>query len=364
MEPALLPPVRFFLGPGADPDTTYPWGGILHPSGQERAYQAISRWEDYAPTPLRSLDGLARRVGVERLWYKDEAERMGLGSCKALGGVYGVQRTLEGRPAGSATVAAASAGNHGRAVALGAARLGGRAVIFLPASAPPDRADRIRALGAEVREVAGSYDEAVQEAAACAREQGWLVVADTVSPGAGNTPIYVMEGYSVLAREVLEQLPPGILPSHVFLQAGVGGLAAAVAAQFWTALGAARPMVVVVQPAEADGLVESARRGYLAPSLGSLVTTMDCLACRLPSEPAWRILQGEARAFLAVSDALAEHAVGLLAYGMEGDPPVRTRPSGAAGLAGLLAALAEPALRESLRLGPASRVLLFGTEGP
>ncbi len=362
MEPSLRP-VRSFLSRSADPARPYPWGGILHPSGHERAYRTISRWQDYAPTPLVPLNGLAHHLGLGKVWFKHEGERLGAGSCKALGGVYGVQRAVEGR-GGCPTVAAASVGNHGRAVALGAARLGCRAVIFLPASAPPERKDRIRALGAELREVAGSYDQAVEEAAACAREQGWVVVADTVSPGAGNTPIYVMEGYTVLAREVLDQMPPGFLATHVFLQAGVGGLAAAVAAFFWAALGPARPLLVVVEPAEADGLLESARRNTLTPSRGSLATAMDCLACRLPSEPAWKILQGEARAFLAVSDAAAEAAVGLLASGVGGDPPIRTRPSGAAGLAGLLAALADPDLRQALGLGPASRVLLVGTEGP
>jgi len=335
---------------------------------------------------MRSLPGLARRIGIETLWYKDEGKRLGLGSFKALGGAYGVFRALQdlveremgevegglGLPSdpqirellSQVTVTCASAGNHGQAVARGAEMFGCRAVIFLPARTSPPRIQAIEALGARTEMVEGSYDEAVATAAREARRNGWILVADTSSPGQEGVPIPIMEGYATLAREILDQLADHPLPTHVFLQAGVGGLAAAVSGYLWERLGAHRPRIVVVEPAEADGLLESALLGRPSASAGSLETTMDCLACRAVSLPAWVILRDAADAFLTISDPAAEEMVQILSRGMGGDQPIRTQPSGAAGLAGLVAASFEPGLAIPLSLGKESRVVVIGTEGP
>jgi diaminopropionate ammonia-lyase len=222
----------------------------------------------------------------------------------------------------------------------------------------------IEELGASVEMVSGSYDDAVARADARARECGWVVVSDTAYPGYEEIPRQIMQGYTVMVREALEQLPAGSIPTHAFAQAGVGGLAAAVTGHLWESLGRRRPWTVVVEPAEADGLLESALRGRPTPSRGSLVTSLDCLACRNVSTQAWVILESGADAFLTISDRAAEETVGLLAYGLDGDPPVRSRPSGVAGLAGLIAALFEPSLSTPLDLTRDSRVLIFGSEGP
>ncbi len=358
-------PVRFLLNPLADRALAYgkAQAEVLNAEAHARAFREISSWQGYAATPLLSLAGLAGRLGVASLWYKDEGPRFGLGSFKALGGAYGVLRALEGRT-GQATVTCASAGNHGRGVAWGAARFGCLAVIFLPRGTHAARVRAIRELGARVEEVAGSYDDAVERAAARAGEEGWVVVSDTAYPGYEVIPRHIMQGYTVMVREALEQLPGGTLPTHVFLQAGVGGLAAAVTAHLWETLGPRRPRVVVVEPAEADCLLESALRGHPTPSRGSLATAMDCLACRNVSSLAWRILERGADAFLTLSDQAAEQTVELLASGTAGDPPVLSRPSGVAGLAGLVAARFEPSLSSPLALAQDSRVLIFGSEGP
>jgi diaminopropionate ammonia-lyase len=381
-------PVRFFLNPRANPGLSYgtEQREVLREATHDEAFLEVSSWESYAPTPLRSLDGLAGKLGIASLLYKDEGTRLGLGSFKALGGIYGVFRVVQGfleektgeaamgsadlargglsRILSTLTVTCASAGNHGRAVARGAQMFGCRSVIFLPASTSRHRRAAIERLEARTVPVEGAFDDAVAQAAAEASREGWRVVADTTYPGYEEVPRSIMQGYSILAREVLEQLAGGPPPTHVFLQAGVGGLAAAVTGYFWERLGRERPKVVVVEPAEADGLLESALHDRPTPSCGSLRTSLECLACRRVSGPAWSILRTGADAFLTLDDHAAEETVELLARGPCGDPPIRTQTSGAAGLAGLTAATFEPALSEPLGLGADSRVLVIGSEGP
>ena len=381
-------PVRHLLNSRAEP--SLPFGpaqrAILNQSAHEDAFRVISGLPGYAPTPMYQLKGLARRLGIGTLWYKDEGTRLGLGSFKALGGIYGVFRVLQGllkRETGieglipghlpdgpisdvvsKTTVSCASAGNHGRAVARGAELFGCQSVVFLPVTTSPHRVEAIHRLGARTVLVKGSFDHAVGTAAREAERNGWIVVADTTYPGYDVVPRYIMQGYTVLAREALDQLEGQDPPTHVFLQAGVGGLAAAVTGYLWEHLGRSRPKIVVVEPAEADCFMESALRSTPSPSVGSLHTSMECLACREVSAPAWAILGKGADAFLTISDHAAEAAVSTLASGLDADPAVLTQPSGAAGLAGLAAGCFEPTLAAGLDLGQHSRVLVIGSEGP
>jgi diaminopropionate ammonia-lyase len=329
MFPSALP-IRYFLNPRADPSLAYgpERAKILNRRAHEAAFKEISSWDGYAATPLLSLEGMAGRLGIETLWYKDEGARFGLKSFKALGGIYGVFRVLQpflegetGIPGiGSSdfsrsrfaellsdfTVTCASAGNHGGAVARGADLFGCRSVVFLPSHTPSHRVEAIEELGARTVPVKGSYDDAVALAAREAERNGWSVVADTTYPGYEEVPRHIMQGYTVLVREVLEQLPGGLLPTHLFLQAGVGGLAAAVTGHLWEKLGRDRPRIVVVEPAEADCLLESALGADPVPSSGSLSTSMECLACRNASTLAWKILEEGADAFLTIPDLAAE----------------------------------------------------------
>lgn len=365
-----------------------PWSDeeerVLAREGARRAREEIASWPGYEPTPLRRLDGLAEEVGVGSVRYKDEAARFGLGAFKALGGAYAVlgivrraveRRTgtcpssealREGRAPGAdgVTVCCATAGNHGRAVAWGAEVFGARCVIFLPAGVSERRAEAIAAHGAEIVRCEGGYDETLQRVRREAGGRGWHVVSDkSLGPETEAVARRVMEGYTLLVDEALEQMAGAAPPSHVFVQAGVGGLAAAVCARLWQRYGVDRPAFVAVESTEADCLLRSAAAGEPVRVEGPLRTMMGGLACREPSPLAWEILQGGADYFLAIPDRTALEAMCRLASGAVDDPPVVAGESGAAGAAGLLEAARHPALRELLGLDGTARVLLVGTEG-
>ncbi len=337
--------------------------GVLSAELRREAQAAIRDWPGYAPTPLLDLPGLARRLGVATVSWKDEGGRFGLGSFKALGGAYAVQRLVRRIGAGAGiTFAAATDGNHGRAVAWGAAQAGARAVIYLHAGVSPGREAALRALGAEIVRVSGNYDDSVRQCARDAAEQGWHVVSDTSWEGYRETPTAVMAGYSLIAREVVEQIGARP-PSHVLVQAGVGGVAAAVCVEFRDAWGDGAPRFVVVEPALAPCLLESARAGQRTEVALTGETVMAGLSCGDPSPLAWEILEAGAADFVAVDDAWVGPAMRTLAAGVSGDPRLVAGESAVAGLAVMLAASERAELGAALGFDAHSRVLLIGTEG-
>jgi diaminopropionate ammonia-lyase len=330
---------------------------VLNRAAFESARAEITSWPGYAPTPLRALPEIARAAGVARIDYKDENGRFGLGSFKALGGAYAVLRQLRAadKPPGEIVVTCATDGNHGRSVAWGAQRFGCACVIYIHETVSQGRADAIAAYGAEIRRVPGTYDDAVRQAARDAAANGWIVVSDTSYAGYTDIPRDVMQGYAVMADEALGSLDRP--PTHVFVQAGVGGLAAAVCGHLWETLGAARPRMIVVEPDRAACLFESARQGRAANIHGALDTAMAGLACGETSLLAWEILEEGASDFLTATDDAAFAAMRLLA------PDIVAGESAVAGLAGLLGAAARPDLKRALGLDASSRVLLIGSEG-
>lgn len=356
----------------------------LNQAGFDAAYAEISSWPGYAATPLVRLDGLAHSLGLARIDYKDERGRFGLKSFKALGGAYAVANVLKQRVAAAtgrkdiaskqllsgefapivraATVTCATDGNHGRSVAWGAQLFGCNCVIFVHEHVSQGRRDAIARYGAEVREVKGNYDDAVRHAAATAAANGWTVVSDTSYPGYRDIPLDVMHGYGVMAQEIASRLNDEP-PTHVFAQAGVGALAAAICASFWLRWGPRRPFFAVVEPTHADCVYRSLEAGKPVVVGGDLETVMAGLACGEVSELAWEILHGGANAAVAVDDGYALEAVRLLARPAAGDAPIVAGETGGAGLAALLAARDYPDIRRTLALDAKSRVLLLGSEG-
>lgn len=357
---------------------------ILDGAGFASAQREISHWPGYAASPLRSLPALAARLGVAELLYKDEGERFGLKSFKALGGAYAVYRLLAhaiaphngGEPASAAdilsgrwaaqvagiTVTCATDGNHGRSVAWGAQLFGCRCVIYIHATVSEGRRAAIAHYGAEVVRVPGNYDDSVRHADAQAKAKGWTVVSDTTYEGYRAIPVDVMHGYGVMSGEITEQLG-GEPPSHVLVQAGVGALAASVAAAFWLAWGERRPQLVVIEPTGADCHLRSAQAGRAVAVTGALDTVMAGLACGEVSPAAWEIVRTAANAFVAIDDRYALEAVRVFAGPTGADPAIVSGETGAAGLAALLATAQLPALRQLLGLNANARVLLLGSEG-
>jgi diaminopropionate ammonia-lyase len=339
----------------------------------------------YRPTPLVALPGLARRLGVADIRIKDESARFDLKAFKVLGASYAIARAVAERagvdPAGATferiasaaaglgglTFVTATDGNHGRAVAWTAKKLGCRAVVYLPAGASRHRLEAIRQLGAEAHLVDGNFDAAVRFAARSARLNGWELMQDTAWPGYEKTPLAVMRGYTTLLSEAYRQLA-GDRPTHLFVQAGVGSLAAAMMAFVCRHHRPPRPLFVVVEPAAAACFHRSAAigDGKPHPVAGALDTLMAGLACGEPSRLAWPILSKNADGFAVCPDQVAVEGMRLLAAPAPGDPPVVSGESGAV-TAGLVAALLEnPSLGETARhmgLGADSRVLLLSTEG-
>lgn len=322
-----------------------PWPSI----DAARSRAMLERCPAAARTPLRSVPELATRVGAGRVDVKDESGRMGLGSFKALGAAYVIARDAEAGRAAGATYVAASAGNHGLSVAAGARAFRARAVIYLAQTVPEAFAERLRAEGAEVVRAGATYEASMEAAAEAARARGWQLLSDSSWPGYIERPHVLMEGYLALMDEVIDALAEP--PTHIFLQAGVGGLACAAAALAREAWGDG-PRIVVVEPEAAPALLASVEAGHSVVADGP-VSSMGRLDCKEPSLIALKSLARDANDFLTITEE--EAAEGLAAAEAAG---LASTPSGAAGIAGCLVGA------EALGLGPTSRVLCILSEGP
>ena len=326
--------------------TDTPWP-VADPSA---ARTLVARCPKAGATPLVDVPGLAAEAGVGTLLVKDERDRMGLGSFKALGAAHVIARdAAEGRTRGR-TYVTASAGNHGLSVAAGAAAFGAHARIFLADTVPESFAERLRAQGAEVVRAGATYEDSMQAAARAAEAEGLELLSDSSWPGYMERPKVLMEGYLILMSEVADEI--GAPPNHVFLQAGVGGLAGAAAA-FIRATWGDVPRIIVVEPAFAPALIASIRAGAPVVADGP-VSIMGRLDCKEPSLIALKGLARDADDFMTITEEEAEHGVTrAAAHGL------LSTPSSAAGIAGLLAAGPQ---RETLGLGPDATVLTILTE--
>lgn len=354
----------------------------LGPAAAARVARVLAERTSDGPTPLRALSALAGELGVGAIHVKDESVRLGLGSFKALGGAYAVivlvlegaarqfgrpldvaeLRTSEVRKvAADLTFTCATDGNHGRSVAQGAEFVGAKSVVFVHAGVSAERVVAIARFGAEMIRVAGNYNDSVAEAARVAAERGWTVVSDTSWPGYERIPGLVMQGYTLMVREALAQMTAP--PTHVFVQAGVGGVAAAVAGHLAILLGSARPTFIVVDPARAACLYESARANKPVRVAHGEPTVMAMLECYEPSLVAWRVLSRVADGFMTVDEDDAIAIMRRLARPARGDPAIVSGESGGVGLAGLVKVCKERELREQLRLDATARVLVINTEG-
>ncbi len=347
------------------------------------AREEISKWPGYCESPLHKLEGFAARCNVRHVWYKDESERFGLKSFKALGGSYAVARLLLSSIAGETgerptmddlfnrkyvdivsriTVATATDGNHGRSVAWGAQLFGCSCVVYIHADVSMFREQMMADLGADVRRISGNYDDSLRETAKAAAENDWTIVSDNSYEGYLEIPKYVTAGYTVMLAETVSQLA-GHIPSHVFVQGGCGGLASSVCGYFWDLWADKRPRLIVVEPEQANCLQLSALRGELAIVDGKLETLMAGLACGEVSPLAWEILETGGDDFLTLPEKYVAGSMQAMVRGEGNDPSIEAGESAVAGVGALIALANDGQARETLGLSDESAVLVFGTEG-
>ncbi|SMG01582.1 diaminopropionate ammonia-lyase [Burkholderia singularis] len=346
----------------------------------------LSHWDQISrgATPLRDLPDAAARLGIARLSVKDESQRSPLASFKALGAPIALMRAIMREPQArdiepralimgryaprlaNLTVICATDGNHGRSLAAAAQAIGCQCVIVLHANVDIERERAIAGYGARIVRIDGNYDESVEHAARLAAMNGWQVISDTSYEGYEIIARDVMQGYGVIAAEIVAQLrgePGRPAFTHVFLQGGVGGLAAGVASYLWERYGAARPNCVVVEPRQADCLYQSAIAGHAAKASGSIDSIMAGLACGAASPLAWRVLARCIDHFMTIGDDDAIAAMRSLAAGSARDVPLVAGESGAAGYAGVATLMRDSELARAAGLGVHSHVLVINTEG-
>lgn len=342
----------------------------------------ITAWDGYKPTPLHHLTSLAAELGIDDILYKDEGPRFGLGSFKALGGAYAAGRVLQrelskkldipvsladirnGRYVSEAkeiTLVSATDGNHGRSLAWGAQRFGATCNIYIHKGVSEGRAEAMRQLGANVIRIDGDYDASVHLARKEADQNGWFVVSDTSWEGYVDPPIDVMAGYGVMTNELTNQIH--ILPTHIFLQGGVGGLAASVCSALRQNWGQDAPRVIIVEPNLAACLFESARNDTITTVAINDETMMAGLSCGEPSPIGWKVLREEASDFIQISDDLVAPSMRLLANPLGHDPSIEGGESAVAGLAAAISIALNPKLRDLMGFDKNSKVLLIGSEG-
>lgn len=339
--------------------------------------------EGYAPTPLLSLDALSRELGVSQFLVKDESKRFGLNAFKALGGSYAIAKIIcerLGIPLDETSFSAlrsgkydaalkemtfitATDGNHGRGVAWTAKMLGCKAIVYLPSGSAKERLENILALGAKAEITDMNYDDTVRYAASLAEEKGWVLVQDTAWEGYEAIPADIMRGYTTMGCEIDRELSQK--PTHLFLQAGVGSMAGAMAGYFASLRKDECPRIIIVEPDKADCIFRTARAndGRLHVVTGSMDSMMAGLCCGEPCTLGWEILKNTADAFISCSDEVSAYGMRLLGKPRGNDPAIISGESGAvtAGAAALIALDAEK--RAALGIDESSRILVISTEG-
>lgn len=356
----------------------------MEEAAKARAFH--STFPQYRETPLVSLRQLAETLGVKSIYLKDESKRFGLNAFKVLGASYAIANEIgkkigkqieelsaEGirseetkKQIGEITFVSATDGNHGRGVAWTAKQLGQKAVIYMPEGSALERLENIRAEGAEAEITDLNYDEAVRLAWKMAEENGWTMVQDTAWEGYEDIPRWIMQGYTTMGHEIMEQIPEK--PTHIFLQAGVGSMAGAITGFFSNLYKEDKPIIVIVEPAKADCLFRTAKAddGKLHFVTGEMHTIMAGLACGEPCTLGWEVLKGYADAFIRCPEYVAADGMRILAAPCGGDEAVTAGESGAAAFGCMTNILMDEALaewKEALKLDENSKILCISTEG-
>lgn len=325
---------------------------------------------EYDATPLVSLMNLSQLLGVKKIYVKDESKRFGLNSFKALGASYAINKVISEQPASDNTAkmtfATATDGNHGRGVAWSAARLGCESYVCMPKGTAPERLENVLKLGSHAEISDMSYDDCVRYVKDTAQKEGWITIQDTASDSNDRVPSYIMQGYTTMALEIVEQLGD-VIPTHIFLQAGVGSMAGAIAGFMSEYYKKNKPIITIVEPDGADCIFRTAKAGDgELHFVTNTHTMMAGLNCGEPCKTAWEILEQCADYALSCADFVSADGMRILGNPLSGDTPIISGESGAVGV-GVVAHLMRDAslqsMRDTIGLGENSVVLCISTEG-
>ncbi len=323
------------------------------------AYSTISKWDNYKPTPLLLLNKLSKELNLNKIYYKDESKRFNLKSFKALGGAYAVEKITKGNK--DITVSTATAGNHGRSVAWGANRLGLKCKIFISEYVTDARGKAMETLGADVVKVKGNYENSLIECIKQSKENNWQIVQDVAWKDYILVPTLTMAGYSVMMKEIVDQINNDKI-THIFLQAGVGGMAGAMVA------GAAKylkniPKMIVVEPDSAACVMESIKSGKIEKINIKKESLMGGMSCGEPSLVPWQILKKSLNHCISLPDDDIGRAMKLFASASFGDDKIIAGENSAPGVISLIASYNDEQIKKKLDLNSNSNVLLIGCEG-
>ncbi len=350
----------------------------------EQAMEFHTSFKEYKPTPLVKLSNLADHLRVYSVHVKDESYRFGLNAFKVLGASYAMgmylaeklEKHIEDidfnylsldsvkRRLGDITFVTATDGNHGRAVAWAANRLGQKCVVYMPRGSSQIRLDNIRAEGAEAYIIDGNYDEAVRLSDEMSKKHGWVVIQDTAWEGYEKIPTWIMQGYGTIMEEIMEQIKEK--PSHVFLQAGVGSFAASMIACLLLEYGEDYPLVYIIEPEKADCIYRSILAEKIEKVEGDMDTIMAGLACGEPNTISWDIIRDYSDGALSCSDEVAALGMRIFANPLKDDEKIISGESGALGMGILYYALKNEKFKElksNLNLNKDSSILIISTEG-
>ena len=325
----------------------------------DEAYSSISNWKGYSPTPLINLDKLSKELGLNKIFYKDESKRFGLKSFKALGGAYAVEKVSKGNK--DIVVATATAGNHGRSVAWGAKRLGLKCKIFISEFVSDARGQAMANLGADVVKVNGNYEKSLIECIKQSTDNNWQIVQDVAWQDYMIVPKYTMAGYTVMMKEIVDQINQNRI-SHIILQAGVGGMAAAMIA------GIARyleniPTTIVVEPDSAACVLESIRTGKIEKIDIKRESLMGGMSCGEVSLVPWEILKNSVKYCISLPDDDIAKTMKLLGNASFSKEKIIAGENSAPGVISLIAGCEDEKVKEKIGLDKNSNVMLIGCEG-
>jgi len=325
----------------------------------DEAYKVISRWDNYSSTPLIPLKKLSEKLKINNIFYKDESKRFHLKSFKALGGAYAVQKVTKGNK--DIVISTATAGNHGRSVAWGSKKLGLKCKIFISEYVSEFRAKAMRSFGADVIRVKGNYDNSLKECIMQSKKNNWQIVQDVAWEDYKLVPTLTMAGYSVMMKEISEQINDQKI-SHVILQAGVGGMAAAMVA------GIARyldnvPIIIVVEPENAACVLESIKVGKIEKISIKNESLMGGMSCDEVSMVPWEILKNSVSHCVTVSDDYIAKTVKSLANCEFSNEKIIGGECSTPGIISLVGLYNDSESRKEINLNKDSNVLLFGCEG-